>query len=75
MVPSVTCRSMPSSTTWSPKDLRSPLAAIAGVVTVLLSSARDLGGHGCDEGAQPRFQPGFTPLSGYFPPLPLSDSW
>ncbi|MDF2739452.1 MAG: hypothetical protein K0S88_818, partial [Actinomycetia bacterium] len=29
-VPSGTSRSMPSSTSWSPNDLRSPVAAIAG---------------------------------------------
>src|SRR6266508_656126 len=41
IVPSATCRSMPSSTTWSANDLRSPVALIAGwdgVVVILPSS-------------------------------------
>src|SRR5215469_17561089 len=50
MVPSATVRSTPSSTMWSPKDLRTALALIAGlaglIVTGFLAFSDVMGGRG-----------------------------
>jgi hypothetical protein len=72
IVPSGTSRSMPSSTSWSPNDLRSPVARIAGrdgMVVMLLVSFRWLWWpppvRGCAPPGSPRFQRGFrAPASG-----------
>src|SRR5438067_9862610 len=54
-VPDGTCRSMPSSTTWSPKALRSPAAAIAGCTEFVMATA-------CGRRVLPRLQRGFTTI-------------
>src|SRR6266508_656128 len=74
IVPSATCRSMPSSTTWSANDLRSPVALIAGWdgVVVILPSSLTVAlvattRRACMAPGSPRFQGGFRadpPTSG-----------
>jgi hypothetical protein len=66
IVPSGTSRSMPSSTTWSPNDLRSPAAAIAGrdgmairprlVAVALMATTR----RACPRPGSGRFHHGFS---------------
>jgi hypothetical protein len=66
---------MPSSTTWSPKDLRSRVARIAGwdglvvmvprlVAVALVATSR----RGCAPPASARFQRGFTCSGGFRAP-------
>jgi len=74
-VPSATSRSMPSTTTWSPKDLRSQVARIAGwdglvvmvprlvAVALVATSWR-----GCAPPASSRFHRGFTCSGGFSRP-------
>jgi hypothetical protein len=71
-VPSGTSRSMPSSTSWSPNDLRSPVAAIAGRDGMVVMLPRLLPVAPVAT-AEPRMRAaGFTPVSAWFQGLQLA---